>query len=166
VEVSDSNPLPVEDSVCTRIIALEVLEHVDDPHQFMRELVRVAKPGALFLLAVPDYRSEAVQQGIAPDSYWEKPNHIRVFGRDELAGLARESGLSVTHSECKSFFWAMWWTLFWARDQQFGAPENPVLFHWTQTWNELLNSRGGERIARKLDETMPKSQVVVARKAA
>ena len=44
--VSDANPLPLEDATATRVICTEVLEHVDDPAQVLRELVRIGKPGA------------------------------------------------------------------------------------------------------------------------
>lgn len=163
---SDSAPLPVADATCSRVVALEVLEHVDAPEQFLAELIRVAKPNALFLLAVPDELSETIQQGLAPPSYWQKPNHLRIFGREELSNLVESAGLSVVHRECKSFFWAMWWTLFWAANQEFGEQEKPVLYHWTQTWHALMQSDQGKKIGKKLDELMPKSQVIVARKAA
>ena len=45
--VSDSNPLPLADAYATRVIALEVLEHVDDPAAMIPDLVRVGRPGAL-----------------------------------------------------------------------------------------------------------------------
>jgi thiamine kinase-like enzyme len=64
------------------------------------------------------------------------------------------------------FFWALWWVLFWAADQEFGAPEAPVLASWSQTWQALIQTRKGDEIRRTLDEFMPKSQVIVARKAA
>lgn len=35
--VSDSCPLPLEDALATRVIALEMLEHVDDPAQVLAE---------------------------------------------------------------------------------------------------------------------------------
>jgi hypothetical protein len=56
--------------------------------------------------------------------------------------------------------------LFWAADQEFGAPEAPVLASWSQTWQALIQTRKGDEIRRTLDEFMPKSQVIVARKAA
>src|SRR3990167_1146432 len=77
--VTDANPIPLDDGVISRVVAMEVLEHVDDPAQFMAELVRVARPGALFLLTVPDEIIEGVQKHIAPSVYFERPNHIRIF---------------------------------------------------------------------------------------
>src|SRR5688572_7072293 len=52
--VTDANPLPLEDAAATVVISTEVLEHVDDPAQFLRELFRVGRPGARYLLTVPD----------------------------------------------------------------------------------------------------------------
>ncbi len=166
VHQSDSNPLPVPDGICTRVIALEVLEHVDDPASFIAELVRVATPDALFLIAVPDPNSETVQMGIAPPAYWQKPNHVRVFQHEQLDSLIQNAGLHIESRSCKNFFWAMWWSLFWATGGNGMDTDHPILNHWTMTWHHLLQSEKGKAIARNLDRMMPKSQVIVARKAA
>ncbi|WP_215199644.1 methyltransferase domain-containing protein, partial [Escherichia coli] len=39
--VSDCDPLPLADATATRVVSTEVIEHVDDPRQFLAELVRV-----------------------------------------------------------------------------------------------------------------------------
>lgn len=55
---------------------------------------------------------------------------------------------------------------FWGVEQKVGEPEEPVLANWTATWNELLKSPKGNSVRNALDEFMPKSQYVIARKAA
>lgn len=50
--VTDCNPLPIADATATRVVSTEVIEHVDDPAQFLAELVRVGQPGALYLLKI------------------------------------------------------------------------------------------------------------------
>lgn len=163
--VTDANPLPLPDNAITRVVAMEVLEHVENPHQFMRELVRVARPGALFLLTVPDEIIEGVQKHIAPAVYFERPNHIRIFKRGELEQLARDSGLSVESSMQYGFYHAVWWSLYWAcENQPLSPPWQPLLENWSQTWSMLLSLPAGPRIKAALDDVMPKSQVVVARK--
>ncbi len=164
--VSDSNPLPLADSTANKVIAMEVLEHVDDPVQFMGELVRVGCPGAQFLITVPDPVAEEVQRDVASPSYWTKPNHLRIFQRNQLDQLVEDSGLIIERRMQTGFFWALWWVLFWAVDQQFGEPEAPLLENWTKTWYALLSNPKGEAIRKALDKTMPKSQVLVARKPA
>ncbi|TLL10335.1 methyltransferase domain-containing protein, partial [Pseudomonas aeruginosa] len=36
--VSDCDPLPLADATATRVVSTEVIEHVDDPRQFLAEL--------------------------------------------------------------------------------------------------------------------------------
>jgi SAM-dependent methyltransferase len=166
--LSDANPLPLPDAIATRVLAQEVLEHVDDPRQFMGELVRVGRPGALYLLSVPDPASESIQKGLAPETYWRKPNHVRIFGRDEFERLVRGAGLEIVRRSHYSFYWSMWWALFWSDKGgfEFGAPGTPVLEHWNKTWAALLKTPNGARIKQALDDFAPKSQILIARKAA
>lgn len=163
--VTDANPIPLPDASVSKVVAMEVLEHVDDPSRFMAELVRVAQPGALFLLTVPDEAIEGVQRLIAPASYFEKPNHIRIFKRGELEELATEAGLQVVQRFSYGFYHAVWWSLFWAcENQSLSPPWHPLLEDWAKVWSRLLSLPEGLKIKAALDQVMPKSQVVIARK--
>lgn len=162
--VTDANPLPLQDARASKIIAMEVLEHVADPAQFMRELVRVAKPGAQFLLTVPDPLGESVQKMLAPPSYFEHPNHIRVFAREEFEQLVTDAGLTIERTTSYGFYWSVWWCLFWACKQDLSPPWHPLLESWNSTWKMLLAMPDGLRIKQALDATMPKSQAIIARK--
>lgn len=164
--VSDSTPLPVADETATRIICTEVLEHVADPQAVLAELVRAGKPGALYLLTVPDEAAERIQLGIAPPTYWKRPNHLRIFSRAAFGELVADAGLVVEKRLSVGFFWSLWWVLFWAADQEFGAAEAPLLASWSRTWQALVQTPKGDDIRRALDAYMPKSQVIIARKAA
>jgi SAM-dependent methyltransferase len=166
--VSDCDPIPLPDSTATCVLAMDVMEHVDDPQRFLNELVRIGRPGARYLVTVPDPASEGVQRDLAPECYWRKPNHLRVFGREELADTVRSAGLTIEHRMHYSFFWSMWWALFWCDRGgfQFGAPATPVLKHWNKTWDALLRSPNGLHVRQALEHAMPKSQVLIARKAA
>jgi SAM-dependent methyltransferase len=166
--LSDANPLPLPSEMASRVVAQEVLEHVDNPRLFLAELVRIGQPNALYLLSVPDPVAEKVQKTLAPEAYWRKPNHLRIFEREQFADLVREAGLSIEKQLLYSFFWSMWWILFWSEEGELesGAPGTPVLAHWNKTWAALLKSPQGPRIKQALDAFMPKSQVILARKAA
>ncbi len=164
--LSDANPLPLPDGIASRIVAQEVLEHVDDPRPFLAELVRIGKPGALYLLSVPDPVAEKVQKTLAPEVYWRKPNHLRIFEREQFADQVHQVGLSIEKRLSYSFFWSMWWIWAGEGELESGSPGTPVLAHWNKTWATLLKTPKGLRIKQALDEFMPKSQVIVARKAA
>jgi 2-polyprenyl-3-methyl-5-hydroxy-6-metoxy-1,4-benzoquinol methylase len=170
--VCDTDPLPLDDRRATRIIAMEMLEHVDHPAQVLAELVRVGRPGALYLLTVPDPVGEHVQQGLAPASHFQKPNHIHIFERETFAALVAEAGLVIESRQSSGFYWSMWMCLYWASaTQQEGAtldqikaPYPPLLDEWAQTWHQLLTLPGGAKVKDKLDGFMPKSQLIIDRK--
>ncbi len=163
--VTDGDPLPLEAHTASKIVLTEVLEHVDDPRRFLAEAVRVGRPGALYLISVPDPVHEHLQkQDIAAPAHFEKPNHIRIFEREQFRSLVTEAGLEIETEASSGFYWAMWWIFFWACKQDLAPPWHPLLTAWTSTWNELLNTQQGPHIKKVLDQFMPKSQIIIARK--
>src|SRR5690606_22170323 len=136
--VSDCNPIPIADCTATRVISTEVIEHVDDPAQFLSELVRIGKPGALYVLSVPDASSEILQQGFAPQEYYEKPNHIRIITREEFSEMVSAAGLEIVEHTQYSFFWSLWFLFFWECKVDLAEPNHPLLESWTRTWKLLL----------------------------
>lgn len=164
--VSDSNPLPVADATATKVVSTEVIEHVDDPAQFLSELVRVGKPGATYLLTVPAPESEKAQVGLAAESYFQKPNHIRIVENDEFKALVENAGLEVLHFQTTGFYWAVWWMFFWVADQELNQPLQPLLQNWADTWGQLMDNPRAMEVKSRLDQVLPKQQIIVARKPA
>lgn len=170
--VCDTNPLPLADNVASRVVAMEMLEHVDQPGQVLAELVRVGRPGALYLLTVPDSVSEGLQKQLAPAAHFQKPNHIHVFERDDFATMVADAGLQIVRRDAYSFYWSMWMCLYWACDgrqegatlDQIKAPYPLLLNEWAKTWHALISMPDGARVKEVLDHFVPKSQIVIARK--
>jgi len=162
--VSDGDPLPLADAMASRVLCTEVLEHVDDPEQLLSELVRIGKPGALYLLTVPGALQENLQKHVAPPSYFQKPNHVRIIERSDFAKMVSRAGLTIEEHTQYGFFWSIWWALFWACKVDLNKPSHPALDHWTESWRAILALPQGAQLKRQLDEFMPKSQVIVARK--
>ncbi|MGC1303598.1 MAG: class I SAM-dependent methyltransferase [Caulobacteraceae bacterium] len=161
--VTQGDPLPLADASVTRVICTEVLEHVDDPQRFISELVRVGRPGALYLLTVPGAAQEHVQEAIAPPAYFQKPNHIRIFESHAFQALVEQAGLIIEHRTGYSFYWSVWWALFWQTDVELGG-SHPSLDAWASTWSQVLEGKDGLRIKSALDAVLPKAQAIVARK--
>jgi SAM-dependent methyltransferase len=176
--VSDSIPLPVAAASMSRVISMEVLEHVEDPAAFLRELVRVGQPGALYLLAVPDPVGEHIQKGFAPGYYFERPNHIHIFEREEFGRLVTDAGLEIVRRDSFGFFWTFWMFLYWSVAKQAGGemegtshdvvqpPYPPILNDWAKLWHQIIKMPEAAPMKQALDQLLPKSQVIIARKPA
>lgn len=161
--VSDCNPLPLPDGTATKIVAGEVLEHVDDPGQFLSELVRAGAPGALYMISVPDPMLEELQIGLAAPAHFEKPNHIRIVGRHEFARLVTEAGLVIERRGSYGFYWAIWWLMFWITKVDL-FETHPLLDSWEKTWQTLVGIQTSAPLRQTLNTILPKSQYIVARK--
>ncbi|MCE0463865.1 MULTISPECIES: class I SAM-dependent methyltransferase [Pseudomonas] len=174
--VSNSLPLPLADGCASKIVCMEVLEHVDQPAPFMAELVRMGRPGAQYLLSVPAPVGERLQQGIAPPAYFQTPNHVQIFNAEQFAALVEGAGLVIEHRQASGFFWVMGMIFFWASERAAGrvlegavrdriqAPYPPLMQAWASAWQSLLAQPDGLAIKQALDGFMPKSQVIIARK--
>jgi SAM-dependent methyltransferase len=162
--LTDGARLPIDDGVASRVICTEVIEHVDDPAQLMAELARIGRPGAVYLLACPAPEGEAIFKRIAPASCFERPNHIRILGPDEFASYVEASGLVIEQRVNRGFYWLMWWIMFWGCPELTGDMRHPLLDHWANTWSLLLDQKNGPMVKHALDDLLPKSQVIIARK--
>lgn len=174
--VSDSIPLPIAAASISKVICMEVLEHVEDPPAFLQELVRVGQPGALFLLAVPDPVGENIQKDFAPAYYFERPNHIHIFEREEFARLVSNAGLEIVSRDAFGFFWTFWMLLYWTQANAAGTelkdeshdvvqpPYPPLLNEWARLWGQVISMPESAPMKQALDQLLPKSQVIIARK--
>lgn len=174
--VTDCMPLPLDSNFASRVVAMEMLEHVDDPPSVMAELVRIGQPGALYLIAVPDAASEALQKPFAPAEYFQKPNHIHIFTADQLATLVSNAGLEIVERSGYGFFWNMWMCMYWICDRSAkGTPMEtshdavqppyfPLLDDWAALWSKLISLPESETMRHALDQALPKSQIIIARK--
>ncbi|WP_211444577.1 class I SAM-dependent methyltransferase [Collimonas humicola] len=162
--VGDANPFLLEDGIASKVICMEVLEHVDDTAQFLGELVRVGKAGAHYLLSVPDPVQEHIQKKVAPASHFEKPNHIRIIEREQFEKMVTDAGLIVERHDYYGFYWSVWWLLFWVCKVDLSNAHHPLLDSWARTWELLMDSPNGEQVRKALNDFMPKSQIIIARK--
>ncbi|WP_217433671.1 methyltransferase domain-containing protein [Caulobacter sp. S45] len=165
--VTDADPLPLPDGQATRVVCMEVMEHVEDPAVLMRELVRVGAPGALYLITVPGHVHEQMQKHLAPPEYFERPNHIRIIDPVTFEDVITTAGLQIERKFTYGFYWALWWTFFWQCSVPLEeANRHPLLASWAKTWALALEGPDGRRIQPLLNGLMPKNQVIIARKPA
>ncbi len=104
--------LPFKSNSFDRIIASEVLEHIEDDVQAIREIRRVLKPRGIFVVSVPHSRypflwdpvnwilertfNTHVKSGFFA-GIWNQ--HIRLYSNNELIKLLKKSGLKKVNTE-------------------------------------------------------------------
>ena len=165
--VSECDPIPVADGHADLVISTEVLEHVKDPEKVLREIVRIGAPDATYCLTVPDGRAEMMVKNLAPPEYFEEPNHINIFSSDDFEELVESCGLEVVSHEYLAGFWAIFFLLKWATSEpgeKLLDTVHPATYHWARAWEEALKHPRGDEMRRALNEALPRSQMIVARK--
>ena len=91
------------------VIACDVLEHVPDDLEAMRELQRILSPDGVAVLTVPQADHLTVKVELPPDASAAdrlrlagQEDHQRIYGED-FAGLLRQTGFHVTSVDESSF---------------------------------------------------------------
>lgn len=161
---TDGASLKIADSAANRVVCTEVIEHVEDPTALMAELVRIGQPGALYLLSCPAPGAEAIFKRIAHPSYFERPNHIRIISQTEFSSLVESAGLIIERRLTRGFYQLLRMALFWGCPKLGADMRHPLLDSWAATWSLLLDQPNGQLIKNTLDDMLPSSQVIIARK--
>ena len=162
----DALRLPFPDGAFDRVIAAEVLEHIPDDTNAMRELVRVLRPGGLMAVTVPRFGPELVNWALS-DEYHNVPGgHVRIYRRSELVGRLQRAGLRPVGSHHAHSLHSPYW---WLRCAVGPKREDHVFvkaYHRMLVW-DITSSPWVTRTAdRMLNPLLGKSLVVYARKPA
>jgi SAM-dependent methyltransferase len=106
----DALALPFDAEEFDKVIAAEILEHIRDDEQAMRELFRVLRPGGVLAVTVPRWLSERINWALS-DAYHEvEGGHVRIYKEDELAAKLEGAGFVVDgHSFAHALHSPYWW---------------------------------------------------------
>jgi len=116
--VTDGKSLPFPDESFDVVLSVYVLEHVEHPKDFLREVLRVLKPGGCFFFRTPNrlhYVSLVAQatphwfhtlvanrvRGLPSDAHEPYPTYHRLNTRRAIRTAARQAGFA--HSELRMF---------------------------------------------------------------
>ncbi|MGH7859002.1 MAG: class I SAM-dependent methyltransferase [Candidatus Binatia bacterium] len=90
---ADALELPFGDATFDRVIASEVLEHIDDDLLAMAEIARVVRPGGTVAVTVPRTGQEVVCWALSREYHDTPGGHVRIYRRRQIVGRLASVGL-------------------------------------------------------------------------
>ena len=108
--------LPFPDDSIDLIVCSEVLEHLHQYNNAIKEIHRVLKPGGKFYASVPATWPEKVCWALSKDYQNQPGGHLRIFNQSDLIAEIIEPGFKFLSSEkFHSIHVPYWWLrcLFW-----------------------------------------------------
>jgi len=96
----DSGVIPLPDEIADAVVAIETIEHLENPRAFMRELARLAKSGGLVVVTTPNQLSFlslltlVVKKRFSAFQDVHYPAHLTALLEVDLIRIATECGLT------------------------------------------------------------------------
>jgi SAM-dependent methyltransferase len=165
----DATKLPFPDASFDRIIAAEVLEHVDDDMGAIRELVRVLRPGGTIAASVPAFLPERICWALTDEYHapFVPGGHVRIYTEAELRNKLGAAGADTYARHKQHGLHAPYWWLRCAVGPT--NDEHPLVraYHQALVW-DIAGTRPWSTLTRAAEKVLTpvigKSLVVYARK--
>ena len=160
----DAMRLPLRDASFDRVVCSEVLEHVGDDKQSMRELVRVLKNDGILAVSVPTYLTESIYWGISKQYYHNPGGHVRKYRANDLVSLLREHNLRIYSIRHKHSLHSIYWLLRCVFGVNNEKALIPSMYHRFLVWDLKTRTRPIRLLDDICNRIFPKSIVIYAKK--
>ena len=84
------------------VVSYDVIEHYDDPREFMRSVTPLVRDGGLLVIGTPNADNVSIARTKDPSLH--PPYHRHILSEKMLLNLAREQGLEAAHIYRRSFY--------------------------------------------------------------
>ena len=164
----DAVELPFDDSSFDRVIASEVLEHVNDDQSAFAELARVLRPGGRLAVTIPAWLSETVCWKLSSDYHAPAVpgGHVRVYRlrdvRHRLAGAGLRPGRWHRAHALHTPYW--WLRCAVGPNREVGENRLVGTYHRVLEWDITKRPLVTAAAERLLNPLLGKSLVVYADK--
>ncbi len=88
----ETGTLPFDDDYFDTVFSKSVLEHVHKPEKYLSEILRVLKPGGLFIAMVPDWHTQMY-------IYYDDFSHVQPYTRKGVEDTLRVLGFRDVSAE-------------------------------------------------------------------
>ena len=161
---ADVANLPFKSEYFDLVICSEVLEHIENHLQAVREIIRVLKPNRNLVVSVPRYWPERVCWALSSDYHTAEGGHVRIFEQDRLIADLETAGVKKwARHYAHSLHTPFWWLKCLVgpnRDNLW-----PIkLYHRFLVWDIMQQPVATRLLDRLLNPVMGKSTVVYLRK--
>ena len=164
--VADAQHLPFREGAFDKVLCTEVLEHIPDDRAGIRELYRVARPGADVAVSVPRYGPERAFWTLSWD-YWHTPGgHVRMYRPGEMAHYLREQGFDLRTTRYRHAFQSVYWFLRCAFGKNNERRLLPRAVFFFITWYHRTRPRLLEQVEAAANLIIGKDMVLYTRKPA
>ena len=166
LSAADITGLPFKNETFDLVICSEVMEHIPNERQAVKELVRVLKSGCNLVVSVPRYWPERLYWALSKDYANSNQGHIRIYKTGGLTRLLESQGLKK---------WSLHYahslhTPFWLLKCLAGPTRSDAaivnLYHRFLTWDMMKHPRITRFLDYLLNPIMGKSIVIYLRKDA
>lgn len=156
----DATQLPIADERVDVVIASEILEHIPDYLQVLKEAMRVLKPGGRLCISVPRQWPEWVCWQLSEGYRTTPGGHIRIFDATHLRREVERFGFLFSgRGSAHALHVPYWWLkcLFWRRERE---PWVLRMYHQLLVWDLMRRPWLTRAIESVLNPFMGKSVVM------
>jgi SAM-dependent methyltransferase len=156
----DATRLPIADERVDVVIASEILEHIPDYLQVLKEAMRVLKPGGRLCISVPRQWPEWVCWQLSEGYRTSPGGHIRIFDATHLRREVQRYGfLYRGRGSAHALHVPYWWLkcIYWRRDHE---PWILRIYHKLLVWDLMRRPWLTRVVDAVLNPLMGKSVVM------
>ncbi|MES2675203.1 MAG: class I SAM-dependent methyltransferase [Pseudomonadota bacterium] len=164
LQQADATCLPFGDASIDKIICSEVLEHIDNYRDVLREINRVLKPNGRLAISVPRAWPEKICWWLSAAYHENEGGHIRIFNANKLRVDIEGLGFIFTtrhwaHALHVPFWWlkCLWWK---SQDKSCIIKQ----YHRLLVWDLMCRPWFTQTLERWLNPIMGKSVVMYFKK--
>lgn len=113
--INPGEPIPYDDASFDLIVSMDVIEHVQEPEAWLRELARVLRPEGMLFLTTPNYgfstlgiiERTALEAIARYQGFSRKDLHPSKFTKRRLREILKKIDLYDIHVSSVAFGWAL-----------------------------------------------------------
>lgn len=158
--------LPFRDGAFDRVIASEVLEHIDGDCAVLAEIARVLESHGEFVVTVPRFWPERVCWALSRAYHSNPGGHVRIYRAGELRAKLEGAGFEVVDMHFAHALHSPYWWLKCLFGVDKEKAKLPALYHRFLVWDLTRRPRSVRWLERALNPFLGKSVVFYASKHA